>query len=73
MPILFCEKNIGPLELNFMRIEITMNSGRQTIKKTIEQNKDILFQNRNLTIVSIDDSFPEAILNDQKFIKKYSL
>ena len=45
----------------------------RTIKKTIEQNKDILFQNRNLTIVSIDDSFPEAILNDQKFIKKYSL
>ena len=39
LPILFCEKNIGPLELNFISKEITRNNGRKEIKKISENNK----------------------------------
>ena len=42
------------------------------IKNTITQNKDIFFQNRTLSIIDIDDSFPSKMLKDKDFIKKYS-
>ena len=44
----------------------------RSIKKTVKKNKDILFQKRNLRRVYIDETYPEAILKNQKFIKKYS-
>ncbi len=42
------------------------------IKNTIKKNKDIFFQNRNLSIIDIDDSYPSEMLKDKDFIKKYS-
>ena len=42
------------------------------IKNTIKQNKDIFFQNRTLSIIDIDESYPSEILKDKAFIKKYS-
>ena len=44
----------------------------RSINKALEKNKDILLQKRNLKRVHIDNTFPEAILKNQKFIKKYS-
>ena len=42
------------------------------IKNIIKKNKDIFFQNRNLSIIDIDDSYPAEMLKDEDFIKKYS-
>ena len=42
------------------------------IKNTINKNKDMFFQKRNLSIIDIDDSFPEHMIKDEKFVKKYS-
>ncbi len=42
------------------------------IKNTIKQNKDIFFQNRTLSIIDIDESYPSEMLKDRAFIKKYS-
>ena len=44
----------------------------RSIQTTLKQNKDILFQSRNLKKVNIDQNFPEEILKDKRFIKKYS-
>ena len=42
------------------------------IKNTVKKNNDMFFQKRNLSIVDIDDSFPEYMIKDEKFVKKYS-
>jgi len=42
------------------------------IKNTVNKNKDMFFQKRNLSIIDIDDSFPEHMIKDVKFVKKYS-
>ncbi len=42
------------------------------IKQTIQNNKDIFFQKRDLSIINIDDSFPKELIKDKNFIKKYS-
>ena len=42
------------------------------IKNTVKKNKDMFFQKRDLSIINIDDSFPESIFIDKKFVKKYS-
>ena len=42
------------------------------IKDTVKQNKDMFFQNRTLSIIDIDDSYPSEMLKDKEFIKKYS-
>ena len=42
------------------------------IKNTINQNKDIFFQNRTLSIIDINESYPSEILKDKDFIKKYT-
>tara|TARA_B100001093_G_scaffold473251_1_gene497006 strand:+ start:917 stop:1069 length:153 start_codon:yes stop_codon:yes gene_type:complete len=39
LPILSCKKNIGPLELSFIRKEIIIKIGRKAIKKNIENKK----------------------------------
>ena len=44
----------------------------RSIKKTLKNNRDLLFQNRNLSIIEIDENFPPAILHNQEFINKYS-
>tara|TARA_B100000927_G_scaffold253275_1_gene218896 strand:- start:41 stop:223 length:183 start_codon:yes stop_codon:yes gene_type:complete len=43
LPILFCIKNIGPLELSFINKEININNGRNEIKNMIENNKSKIF------------------------------
>jgi len=45
LPILFCMKNIGPLELSFISNEININSGRQLIKNKRENNISKIFLN----------------------------
>ena len=42
------------------------------IKNTLKKNKDIFFQKRKLSIVDIDNSFPDEIIKDKNFIKKYA-
>jgi len=42
------------------------------LKNTIKQNKDIFFQNRTLSIIDIDETYPSELLKDKEFIKKYS-
>ena len=42
------------------------------IKDTVKKNKDMFFQKRDLSIIDIDYSFPECMIKDEKFIKKYS-
>tara|TARA_Y100001978_G_scaffold129952_1_gene116124 strand:+ start:202 stop:369 length:168 start_codon:yes stop_codon:yes gene_type:complete len=45
LPILFWTKNIGPLELSFIRNEIIINNGRKIIKNRRENNKSKRFLN----------------------------
>tara|TARA_B100000212_G_C27184310_1_gene451722 strand:+ start:520 stop:702 length:183 start_codon:yes stop_codon:yes gene_type:complete len=45
LPILFCRKNIGPLELSLIRKEIIRNNGRKAIKNKKENNKSKRFLN----------------------------
>ena len=42
------------------------------IKHTIQNNKDIFFQKRDLSIINIDNSFPKELIKDKNFIKKYA-
>ena len=44
----------------------------RSIKATLQKNKDILFQRRKLYKVKIDDSYPQELLKDPNFIKKFS-
>tara|TARA_B100001989_G_C24551861_1_gene475867 strand:+ start:7837 stop:8751 length:915 start_codon:yes stop_codon:yes gene_type:complete len=44
----------------------------RSLRERVTNNKDIFFQNRNFSIVKIDNSFPKEIKKDTKFIKKYS-
>ena len=39
LPILFCRKNIDPLELNFIIKEIMINNGKKAIKNEREKKK----------------------------------
>tara|TARA_Y100000589_G_scaffold240098_1_gene227624 strand:+ start:168 stop:335 length:168 start_codon:yes stop_codon:yes gene_type:complete len=43
LPILFCEKNIGPLELSFISKEIIINNGRKKTKNNKEKSKSNSF------------------------------
>ena len=43
LPILFCIKNIGPLELSFINKEITINNGRKVIRNKRENKKSKIF------------------------------
>ena len=42
------------------------------IENTVKNNKDIFFQKRDLSIIDIDDSFPEEMKKNNEFIKKYA-
>tara|TARA_B100000212_G_C27225354_1_gene469117 strand:- start:155 stop:322 length:168 start_codon:yes stop_codon:yes gene_type:complete len=42
-PTLFCRKNVGPLELNFISKEIIRNNGSEVIRNRRENNKSKKF------------------------------
>ena len=44
----------------------------RNIKATVQKNKDILFQKRKLYKVNLDDTYPQELLKDPNFIKKFS-
>ena len=44
----------------------------RSIKRTLKNNKDILLQNRKLSIIEIDETYPLALLSNKNFIQKYS-
>ena len=44
----------------------------RSIKATLQNNKDILFQRRKLYKVKLDNSYPQELLKDPNFIKKFS-
>tara|TARA_B100000886_G_scaffold336184_1_gene294461 strand:- start:56 stop:964 length:909 start_codon:yes stop_codon:yes gene_type:complete len=44
----------------------------RSIKATIQQNKDFLFQGRKLHKVNLDETYPKELLKNPNFIKKFS-
>ena len=54
------------------QLSIILNKlGLRSIKNTIENNKDILLQNRKFEIVPIDEIFPDSLKKFNFFLKKY--